>query len=146
MSVKLLTPSEAARRSPDAIGLDLAVRLRLSCGDSGFYFYTWGNGVAPVGYSIKFKEGRTVWLNKMPGHTEQGTSPGIDKLNSFVPGVWRLMSGYEHAAIEWEVLDSTSFKGEKHGFTAFIKLHESDTPIEIFSDPYVVPTKHPDER
>jgi hypothetical protein len=140
VSVRVLTPKEAADRSPDTLGpSNVAIRLRLSCASSGFYFYTWRDGVTPVGYGVKLTDGGLVWLNKMPGHTDQRSSPGIEKLNAFVPGVWRLMSGHVRPAIEWEELDSTSFSGEKHAFTAFIKVNEKDKPTEIVSDSYVVP-------
>jgi hypothetical protein len=140
VSVKVLPPAAAAKRSPDTIGPDnVVVRLRLSCANLGFYFYTWRDGVVPVGYKVKITDAGPVWLNKMPGQTQQGGSPGIAKLNSFVPGVWRLMSGHDRPAIEWDELDSTSARGEKHAFTVFIKLREDDTPIEIVSDSYVVP-------
>lgn len=139
VSVRILTATEAAERSPDFIGPNVAVRVRLSCSGSGFYYYTWGNDVAPHGYSVKLTEGEILWRNRMPGQVEQHSSPGIEKLNAFVPGVWRLMSGHVRPAIEWEELDSTSFSGEKHAFTAFIKINEKDKPIEIISDSYVVP-------
>jgi hypothetical protein len=140
VSVKVLSPREAADRSPDSPGPnDVAVRLRLSCANSGFYFYSWRDGVTPVGYRVKFEDGKLQWLNKMPGHSDQHSSPGIDKLNAFVPGVWRLMSGHDHPAIEWDELDSTSLKGEKHAFTVFVKIDEKDKPVEVFSDFYVVP-------
>jgi hypothetical protein len=139
VSVRVLSDQEAADRTKDFIGPNVAVRLRLSCSNSGFYYYTWGDNIAPLGYSVKLTDSGLVWLNKMPGHTDPRSSPGIEKLNAFVPGVWRLMFGHSRSAVEWEELDSTSLSGEKHAFTAFIKVGEKDKPTEIVSDSYVVP-------
>jgi hypothetical protein len=139
VSVRVLSDQEAADRTKDFIGPNVAVRLRLSCSGSGFYFYTWGDNIAPAGYSVKVTDNGLIWLNKMPGHTDQRSSPGIEKLNGFVPEAWRLMTGHSRSSVEWEELDSTSFAGEKHAFTGFIKINENDRPMEIVSDPYVVP-------
>jgi len=139
VSVRVLSEQETIDRSPDFIGADVAVRLRLSCSALGFYFYAWGDDVTPVGYSVKMTDQGLIWRNRMPSHTDSQTSPGIGKLNAFLPGVWRLMSGHVRPTIEWEQLDSTAFSGEKHAFTAFIRKSEHDKPIEIVSDPYVVP-------
>src|SRR5438477_7541740 len=117
VSVKVLGDKEAADRSPDFIGPNVAVRLRLSCSGSGFYFYTWRDDVTPHGYTVKLTDNGIVWLNMMPGHTDQPSSPGIEKLDTFVHGVWRLMSGQVRLAIECQVLDSASFGGEMHAFT-----------------------------
>jgi hypothetical protein len=139
VSVRILSSKEAADRSPDFIGPDVAVRMRLSCSGAGFYFYTWRDDITPHGYSVQLTGNGMVWRNKMPGQTEQGSSPGIEKLDAFVPGVWRLMSGHTRPAVEWEELDSTSFSGEKHAFTTFIKVDEKSKPVEIVSDSYAVP-------
>lgn len=140
VSTKVLSAREAADRSPDFIGADVVVRLRLSSAEEGFYFYTAVGDIVPVGYSIRITPRGPEWLNRISGHSDSQTSPGIEGLNALVPCEWRLISGHSHPAIEWEVLDSSSAAGEKHAFTAFIRKTGKDKPVEILSDSYVVPT------
>lgn len=137
VSVRVLSEKEAADRSLDFIGPNVAVRLRLSCSDRGFYFYTWQDSVTPLGYTVRITEGGTVWLFGKSG--QESVSPGINKTTFGFPGAWRLLSAHDRPAIEWEVLDSTRSSGEKHAFTIFIKLNEKDQPHEIVSQPFVVP-------
>lgn len=139
VSVRVLTDKEAADRSPDFVGPNVSVRLRLSCSGEGFYFYTWGDDITPRGYSVKLTANGVVWRQGRPGAAESLTSPGIEKLDALVPGVWRLMSGHLRPALEWEELDSTKFAGEKHAFTAFVRWSQKDKPAEIVSAAYVVP-------
>jgi hypothetical protein len=40
---------------------------------------------------------------------------------------------------EFEILDGTGDAGAKHGTGAFVKLLPDETPVEIFSESYVVP-------
>jgi hypothetical protein len=140
VSTKVLSAREAADRSPDFIGTDVVVRLRLSSVEEGFYFYTAVGDIVPVGYSIRITPRGPEWLNRIPGHSDAQTSPGIEGLNTLVPCEWRLISGHSRPAIEWEVLDSSSAAGEKHAFTAFIRRTAKDKPVEIFSDSYTVPS------
>ncbi|MFZ5983203.1 MAG: hypothetical protein ACOYXN_02455 [Acidobacteriota bacterium] len=142
VSVRVLSAKEAADRSPDFIGPNVAVRLRLSCAERGLYLYTWGD-VVPVGYRVKWTERGVLWPHGMKGDDERPVSPGIKKLDALVPGKWLLLSGHNRPAIEWEELDSTSYHGEKHGFTIFIKDREKDEPTEIMTEPYVVPSDSP---
>jgi len=139
VSTRVLSAREAAERSTDFIGADVVVRLRLSSAEEGFYFYTAVGDIVPVGYSIRMTPRRAEWLNRIAGHSDAQTSPGIEGLNSLVPCEWRLISGHSRPAIEWEVLDSSSAAGEKHAFTAFIRKTDKDKPVEIFSDSYIVP-------
>lgn len=140
VSVRALSDKEAADRSPDSIGPNLAVRLRLSCSGQGFYFYAWRDSVVPMGYTVRVTDRGTVWLYGMPGDSEHASSPGLEKLNALVPGAWRLLSGHDRPAVEWELLASTLQAGEKHAYTIFIKFHENDKPQEIFSDTFIVPS------
>src|SRR2546426_9182408 len=139
VSTKVLSEREAADRSPDFIGADVVVRLRLSSSGEGFYIYTAAGDIVPVGYSVQITPKGPVWRNKMPDHSDAQTSPGIEKLNALVPCEWRLVSGHARPAIEWEVLDSSSSAGERHAYTAFIRRTDKDKPIEIISDSYLVP-------
>jgi hypothetical protein len=137
LAVRILSNAEAASRSPDFLGPNVAVRLRLSNPTSdGIYFYTWERAVVPQGYKVKQSGSSTVWLYGKPGQ-EPVTSPGLDRLTSGLPGVWVVLP--PNSAIEWEELDSTSFGGEKHAFTCFLKRNENDSPIEIFSEWFDVP-------
>jgi hypothetical protein len=140
VSVRVLSAKEAADRSPDFIGPNVAVRLRLSSTGQGLFFYTWGESIVPIGYSVRWIEHGMVWRFRQ---TENQSSPGIRELDALVPGSWRLLSGHYRPAIEWEQLDSTRFAGEKHAFTIFVKDREGAEPREIVSDPFIVPARAP---
>jgi hypothetical protein len=134
LSVRVLSSQEAAARSPDFVGPNIAVRLRLSATD-GIYFLAWKT-IIPQGYKVKQSQAGTVWLYGKPGQEPMG-SPGIERVTSGFPGDWLVLpSG---SAIEWEEMDSTSSGGEKHAFTCFIKDKENDSPVEIFSEWFEVP-------
>jgi hypothetical protein len=136
LSVRVLSNEEATVRSPDFIGPNVAVRLRLSPLSEGFYFYTWMGSLIPQGYKVKQSQSGTVWLYGKPGQ-EPMASPGVDRLTSgFAAGWLPLPPG---SAIEWEELDSTSFAGEKHAFSCFVKQKEATPPVEIFSEWFQVP-------
>jgi hypothetical protein len=139
ISVRVLSPKEEAERSPNYIGPNVAVRLRLSSSGTGFFLYSYSDTIAPVGYLVKLLNSKTVWLYGKPGENEHSSSPGIEKATFGARGAWLLVSGHDRPAIEWEVLDSTRFAGEKHAFTVFIKEREGAEPREIISEPYIVP-------
>ena len=136
LSVRVLSNEEAAARSPDFIGPNVAVRLRLSPLSDGFYFYTWKGSVIPQGYKVKQSQSGTVWLYGKADQ-EPTASPGVDRVTSGFAGVWLPLP--PGSAIEWEELDSTSFAGDRHAFTCFVKQKEADSPIEIFSEWFEVP-------
>jgi hypothetical protein len=141
LAIRVLSSSEAASRSPDYLGPNVAVRLRLfNPTTDGVYFYTWEKSVIPQGFKVKQVESSNVWLYGKPGH-EPTTSPGIERVTSGFPGVWVVLP--PKSAIEWEELDSTHFSGEKHAFTCFVKVKENDAPLEIFSEWFKVPTSAP---
>ena len=99
LSVRVLNSQEAAARSPDFLGPNVAVRLRLSPLSQGFYFYTWQGSVIPEGYKVKQSQAGTVWLYGKHGE-EPMASLGIERVTSGFPGVWLVLpSG---CAIEWE--------------------------------------------
>lgn len=139
VSVRVLSDKEATQRSGDFIGPDVAVRLRLSCTDRGFYFYALKGAAIPLGYTVKMTDKGPLWLAGRSG--KEPISPGIQQLTFGMPGSWNLLPAGARPAIEWEELDSTSLAGEKHARTAFIKRAEQETPIEIMSDSYAVPSK-----
>lgn len=141
VSVRVLSDKEAADRSPDFVGPNVAVRLRLSCSGTGFYLYSLSDTIAPVGYKVKWVNNKVVWRFGPPGNDEHLSSPGIKKATFGSPGKWLLLSGHLRPVIEWEELDSTGYSGEKHAFTVFIKHRESGAPEEIISDAFVVPLK-----
>ena len=134
LSARVLSNREAARRSPDFVGPNIAVRLRLSTSD-GVYFLAWKT-VIPQGYTVKQSPAGTVWLYGKPGQ-EPLSSPGLERVTSGFPGVWMVLPA--GCAIEWEEMDSTSFGGEKHAFTCFLKDKENDSPVEVFSEWFDVP-------
>jgi hypothetical protein len=115
--------------------------LRLSCATHGIYFFTWKDDFIPLGYALKLTDHGSVWLAGQSG--SEPMSPGLQKLTLGIPGAWRRMSARGEPAIEWEEDDSTNFAGEKHARTIFVKLSEGDKPIEIISEPYVVPADLP---
>jgi len=41
--------------------------------------------------------------------------------------------------VEWEILDGTGDSGQKHGTSVFVRFLPDENPVEIFSEPYVVP-------
>jgi hypothetical protein len=74
-----------------------------------------------------------------PTHGEaKEVSPGTADLPTCgMPAAWlQLAAGKK---FEFEILDGTSSAGAKHGTSAFVKLLPDETPVEIFSESYVVP-------
>jgi hypothetical protein len=139
VSVRVLSDREAAGRSPDFVGPNIAVRLRLSCSAHGLSFYGWRNSVVPAGYKVQQTDGGTAWLYGRGGTKKRTSSPGLETVLFGSTGEWITLPA--HSAVEWEELDSTSFAGEKHAFTAFLKQHDKEHPSEVISDAFVVPPK-----
>jgi hypothetical protein len=138
VSVRVLTDKEAAERSPDFVGPNIAIRLRLSAAAHGLSFYAWRNSTAPAGYKVQLTDQGTAWLYGKSGTEKRATSPGLKAVLFGSSGEWITLPA--HAAVEWEELDSTSFAGEKHAFTAFIKQRDSGEPEEVMSDAFAVPS------
>jgi hypothetical protein len=137
VSVRVLSNKEAADRSPDFIGPNIAVRLRLSVSERGLSFYGWKNSAVPAGYRVQQGDQGTSWLYGRGGTEKKSTSPGLQAVLFGSTGEWITLPA--HSAIEWEQLDATSFAGEKHAFTAFVKQRNVDQPTEIVSDSFSVP-------
>jgi hypothetical protein len=137
VSVRVLSDKEAAERSPDFVGPNIAVRLRLSTSGHGLSFYSWKNSAVPAGYKVQRTEGGAYWLYGKGGTNKKTASPGIKAVLFGSTGEWITLPA--HSAIEWEELDSTSFAGEKHGFTAFIRQRDNSESAEVMSDEFAVP-------
>lgn len=137
LSVRVLSSAEAAKRSPDYIGPNVAVRLRLSS-KKGVHYYALSSSFIPLGYEVTITNGETRWFWYQKMRTE---SPGFNELANLVPGHWLIL--HPGTAIEWEKLASTHDYGETHAFTIFIKDKEHSTPREIISAQFLVPKEKP---
>lgn len=137
LSVRLMKESEGLKRTPHSFNADTVVRLRLSNdSDKGIYFLTYGESFEPLGFSVKQTDKAIVWRTGREQKSEK--SPGVKVASAGEPK-WLILS--PHTAIEWENFDSTLFQNEKHAFTIFTKVEETDEPLEVFSDFYTVPIK-----
>ena len=139
LSVEQLSDKEAADRSPDFLGPNVAVRLRLSTGQHGISFYGWPNSAIPSGYEVELDGGRRVWLFGEGGTAKRSTSPGIDAVLFGSKGAWITLP--PHSAVEWVELDSSLFAGKKHAYTAFIRDRAGDEE-EVFSTEFTVPNQN----
>lgn len=139
VSVRLMKEGEGLKRTLHSFNADTVVRLRLSNGsDKGIYFLTYGESLEPLGFTVKQTDKGIVWRTGRGQKSEK--SPGVKVAYAGEPK-WLLLS--PHTAIEWENFDSTLFQNEKHAFTIFTKVEETDEPLEVFSDFYTVPIKEP---
>lgn len=138
VSVRVLSDKEAASRSPDFVGQNIAIRLRLSTTLHGISFYGWKNSATPAGYKVQRTDQGIVWFYGKGGTGRQASSPGLKAVLFGSAGEWVTLP--DHSAVEWEILDSTSFAGEKHAFTVFIKQRDKDEPMEVISGAFVVPS------
>jgi hypothetical protein len=138
VSVKVLSDREAADRSPDFVGPNIAIRLRLSTAAHGISFYSWRNSAIPAGYKVQRVDHTIVWLYGKGGTEKKTSSPGLNAVLFGSSGEWMTLPA--HSAVEWEELDSTSFAGEIHAFTVFLKQRDTDHPLEVISDAFAVPS------
>lgn len=143
VSVRPMKEGEASRRTPHTVlNTDIVVRLRLSNeGSKGIYFLTYSDTFDPLGFRVKQTDKGIVWRTGREQKAEK--SPGVKATYVGEPK-WLLLS--PHTAIEWENFDSTLFQNEKHAFTIFTKVEETDEPLEVFSDFYTVPIKESKEK
>lgn len=139
VSVKVLPEKEALERSPDYLGPNVAVRLRLETGSQGLSFYGWKNSAVPGDYRIERTNHGTIWFHGKAGKgiAENTQSPGLESVLFGSEGTWSDLP--PHSAIEWEELDFTSLAGQVHAFTVFIKLGNARQALEISSDTFTVP-------
>ena len=77
VSVRVLGDKEASTRAPDFLSSNVAVRLRISCMDRGFYFYALKGAAIPVGYAVKLTDQGSVWLGGRSG--AEKSSPGLQQ-------------------------------------------------------------------
>jgi hypothetical protein len=105
----------------------------------GLAFYGWKNSAIPAGYKVQLAEHGVSWFYGKGGTETKAASPGLQAVLFGSTGEWITLPA--HSAVEWEELDSTSFAGEKHAFTAFVKQRDADQPLEEFSDSFTVPSK-----
>jgi len=138
VSIRVLSDKEAADRSPDFVGPNVAIRLRLSTTSHGVSFYSWKNSTIPAGYGVQRTDQGIVWMYGKGGAGRQKSSPGLKAVLFGSTGEWITLPN--HSAVEWEILDSTSYAGEQHAVTAFIKQRDADQPLEVFSDSFAVPS------
>jgi hypothetical protein len=139
VSVTILGDKEAADRSPDFIGPNIAVRLRLSSAAHGISFYGWKRSAIPSGFKVQRTEHGIAWLYGKGGTEKRTSSPGLDAVLFGSTGEWITLPA--RSAVEWEELDSTSFAGEQHAFTAFLKQRDNGQPEEVISAVFTVPSK-----
>ena len=142
LSVRVLTKNESHSITGDEVWTTpaVAIRLRLSLSESapGIHLYTWPGDMVPLGYTIKYSDGGFSWFYKEKGEKDwASSSPGIQPLTSGFAGNWSLL--HPGMAVEWEKIDNTAYAGERHAYTIFIKTTEGGAPVEVFSNPVVVP-------
>lgn len=139
ISVRVMSDQESAKvAGPDFVGADVLVRFRLSASSQDISFYGFEYNKKPIGHQTKWS--RDGKMRVYPIGTKEGkaASPGIGDLRSFgSPTAWFHLDAGK--SVEFEVLDGTSSAREKHGTSAFVRFLPDETPVEIFSESYVVP-------
>jgi hypothetical protein len=131
VSTRALSDKEVILKAGDQVGIDIAIRLRLSA-EQGLEYFTFKGSIAPLGYKIQILKERIVWIYG----DGKAQSPGIESLRY---GEWLLLTA--PGAIEWEQLGSTWDAGKQLAYTVFIKEKEKNKTREIISDKYIVPSK-----
>jgi hypothetical protein len=130
INIRVLSDKEQAiKTGDDDLGMDIALRLRLSA-ENGLEYFVFKGSAGPLGYMLQVQNDRMVWLYDH-GKTK---SPGLEGLRY---GEWLILPA--DGAIEWVKLDSTLNVGKKHACTIFIK--EKNKIREIISETYTVPSK-----
>jgi hypothetical protein len=140
LSVNRLSDKEAATRTRDAIGYDVVVRVRLSTQSHGLRFYTWPNRIEPCRFVVQMIGNKVLWLENpgLDGTGRMASSPGLKQVCAGMEGAWIDLPAY--SAIEWEELDSTVYFGEKRAFSIFVQIKDKQSPQEVISDSFIVPS------
>lgn len=86
VSIRVLTDKEAAERSPDFVGPNIAVRPRLSSAAREINFYGWKNSAVPAGYGVQRTDQGLAWLYRKDGTERQSSSPGLKAVLFGQPG------------------------------------------------------------
>jgi|GEM_PF-5618120 len=139
LAVRVLSDSEALVRSPDFFGQNVAVRLRLSTGSRPLWLYVLEDMLVPGGFRVQETERGVVWLFGDSGMGERVSSPGLQKALYGAVGEWILIQPF--SAIEWEMLDSTTFSGKKHALSAFLKAGGRKNRERLFLSGSLCPTQ-----
>ncbi|GEM_PF-6367586 len=122
LEVKTLTEKEALERTPQFVGPNLVVRLRLAnkSNDSLLLLVTKDtiDPLACVG---------------RPNRVARECRPKL----LAIPNQWLALPA--GAALEWEEMDSTAFAGQEHVVSVSVKRDETASPLELSSALYKVP-------
>jgi hypothetical protein len=140
VSVRPLSEEEALKRSPgDVSGLDVVVRLRLSCSTNGVYILTTSNPLhlMPEGHAVKITKRGLVWRYGTLTGGEAAFSPGSRRVCGDLPCEWVRLPA--HSALEWEKLDVSAASDEVRAFTVFIKGSSQGGEREIVSTSFNAP-------
>jgi len=124
VSVREMNSEESLERTPgDVIGLDVAVRLRLSTDEIGIRI--WNpfdyDGVLPICRMVVVEDGIPVPLPSL------GNFGGESRTSWILP---------PHSALEWESFDSIACDAAVRAFTVFLVSGSDDEVIEVVSEPY----------
>jgi hypothetical protein len=143
ISVKVMSNEESTKiAGPDFIGADVLVRLRLSASRGDISFYALKYNKKPIGHRTEWSSAGEMWVHPIGAKKAKEVSPGIGGLGRVgLPTAWFPLDA--GTTVECEVLDGTSNTGEKHGTSAFVRFLPDETPVEIFSEPYLVPAAAP---
>jgi hypothetical protein len=141
VSVRIMSEKESTTiAGPDFIGADVLVRFRLSTSNRNIFFYGYNYNKKPGGHRTKWSDQGKMKVCPLGVKVCDDFSPGLrDLLALGLPMSWIPLNAGK--TIEFEILDGTGSAGEKHGATVFVRLSPTDLPMEIFSDPYVVPVR-----
>lgn len=140
ISVRFMGEDESRRRSPgDVFGLDVVVRLRLSCASKGVYVLTPKNPMhlLPEGHAVKIAENGIVWRYGARNGGESTRSPGSERFCGTIPCEWVRLPSY--SALEWEVLDVSASAAEVRAFTVFVRSSEQGASREVLSTSFNAP-------
>lgn len=140
ITVRIMSSEEQTKiAGPDFIGANVLARFSLSAPRREISFYGCGFDKKPLGHSTVWSRDGEMRVNSFSRRGEPTrVSPGIGDVNCFgLPTSWFPLRAGE--VVEFDSLDGTGSAGEKHGVSVFVKLTSNDAPIEIFSEPYVVP-------
>ena len=139
ISVKVMSDKESTKiAGPDFIGANVLVRLRLSAAIRDISFFAVKFNKEPIGHRTKWFGDGKMQVYPIGAKVAREVSPGIGDMGRVgLPTAWFPLAAGK--TVEWEVLDGTGDVGEKHGTSVFVRFLPDETPVEIFTGPYVVP-------
>jgi len=139
VSVKVMSDKESTKiAGPDFIGADVLVRLRLSAPSRAISFYAVRFNREPIGHRTEWSANGEMLVYAIGAKEPEKTSAGIGDMSRMgLPTAWVPLAAGK--TVEWDFLDGTGDAGQKHGTSVFVRFLPDETPVEIFSDPYVVP-------